>query len=319
MASGRSTTQRDDAPVTDAPSRPLPSTAAGTRTHAFAPLDWALLATAALIWGSSFLFIAEGLESFEPGLVTALRILFGAIALGAFPGARRQPIPREHLGRLVLLAITWMAVPFLCFSIAEQWIASSLAGMLNGAMPLLTALVATFLLRRVPGPRQIAGLAVGFAGVLFVCLPALDDGDASSWQGIGLVLVAISCYAVAANVSVPLQQAYGALPVIWRTQLLALALSTPLAVASVPGSSFSWSAFAAVVALGALGTGVAFIAATTLFGRVGATRGSVAVYFVPVVAIVAGVAFRDEHVAALSLLGALLVLGGAALASRAES
>ena len=281
-------------------------------------LDWSLLATAALIWGSSFLFIAEGLEVFDPGLVTFLRIAFGTAVLSAVPAAR-TPVPREHFGRLLLLAITWMAVPFMCFSLAEQWIASSLAGMLNGAMPILTAIVATALLGRLPGRRQIFGVAVGFAGVVAVSVPALDGGDAGSWAGVGLVLLAVSCYAVAANIAVPLQQAHGALPVLWRTQLLALVISAPLGVVGVPGSSFAWSSAFAVVALGVFGTGLAFVAATTLFGRVGATRGSVAVYFVPVVAIVAGAVFRNEEIAALSIVGALLVLIGAALASRAET
>lgn len=293
-------------------------TAAGTQPHAFTALDWSLLATAALIWGSSFLFIAEGLEVFDPGLVTFLRIAFGAAVVSAVPAAR-APVPREHRGRLLLLAVTWMAVPFLCFSLAGQWIASSLAGMLNGAMPILTAIVATALLGRLPGRRQVIGVAVGFAGVVAVSIPALDDGDAGSWAGVGLVLLAVSCYALAANIAVPLQQEYGALPVLWRTQLFALVITAPLGIAGVPGSSFAWSSGLAVVALGVFGTGLAFVAATTLFGRVGATRGSVAVYFVPVVAIAVGAVFREEEIAGLSIIGALLVLVGAALASGAET
>ncbi|HEX5615574.1 MAG TPA: DMT family transporter [Acidimicrobiia bacterium] len=296
----------------------LPVTASGSQPHAFTPLDWTLLATAAVIWGSSFVFIAEGLEAFGPGLVTFLRIAFGAAALSVVPAAR-APVPRAHRTRLLLLAVTWMAVPFLCFSLAEQWIASSLAGMLNGAMPILTAVVASALLRRLPGPRQVAGVVIGCAGVVAVSVPALDHGDSGSWAGVGLVLVAVSCYAIAANVAVPLQQTYGALPVLWRTQLFALGLTAPLGIAGVAGSSFAWSSALAVVALGVFGTGLAFVAATTLFGRVGATRGSVAVFFVPVVAIVAGAVFRDEEVALLSIIGALLVLSGAALASRAEA
>ncbi len=74
----------------------------------------------------------------------------------------------------------------------------------------------------------------------------------------------------------------------------------------------------AVAALGSFGTGLAFVAMTTLVGRVGATRGSVAIYFLPVVAIALGVIFRDETVAAISLLGTGLVLVGAYLTSRRE-
>ena len=58
---------------------------------------------------------------------------------------------------------------------------------------------------------------------------------------------------------------------------------------------------------------------TTLVGRVGATRGSVAIYFILVVAIALGVIFEDETVAAPSPpAGTALVLAGAYLTSRRE-
>ena len=135
-----------------------------------------------------------------------------------------------------------------------------------------------------------------------------------------LVLLAVLCYGFAANVSVPLQQAlrHAAGRVLVRN-CIALAMTRAVrarrasAVRSSPGT-----ATAAVVALGALGTGVAFVAMGALIVRVGAARGAVAIYFVPVVAVIAGVVFRDEHVAALSLVGMALVVVGAMLTSRAD-
>jgi drug/metabolite transporter (DMT)-like permease len=84
----------------------------------------------------------------------------------------------------------------------------------------------------------------------------------------------------------------------------------------VPSSDFDWSSLLAVVALGALGTGVAFYWFASLIGSVGATRGSVTIYFVPVVAIVLGATLRDEPVHAAALAGTALVLAGAYLTSR---
>ena len=103
-----------------------------------------------------------------------------------------------------------------------------------------------------------------------------------------------------------------------RAQVFALVLLAPAALVSLPSSEFAWSSTLAVVALGCFGTGWAFVAMTTLVGRVGATRGSVAIYFVPVVAIVLGVAFRDETVAAISLVGTWVRARGAYLTSRRE-
>jgi drug/metabolite transporter (DMT)-like permease len=183
----------------------------------------------------------------------------------------------------------------------------------------MTAAIAAVLLRRKPAGRMVAGLRIGFAGVVVVMAPALDHGADASASGVALVLVALFCYGIAANVNVPLQQRYGALPVIFRVQLGALAMTAPFGILGFRGSTFDWGATAAVAALGVFGTGVAFVAMSTLLGRVGAARGSIAIYFVPVISLVAGVVFRDEHVAALSIAGMVLVIVGAAITSRTEA
>lgn len=295
----------------------LIGTSEGSQTGPFAAFDWALLATAALIWGSSFFFIAVGLDSFEPGVVTFGRIAFGALALWSVPAARRTTIERADRGRVALLGVCWMAFPLTMYSVAEQWIDSSLAGMLTAAVPIWTVLIAAALLRRPPGRMLLVGLLVGFAGVIVLSWPSVRGADASA-LGVLLVVLATVSYGVASNVAVPLQQRYGAIPVLARAQLVAIVLVAPYAVVGLPASTFALDSFAAVVALGALGTGLAFVAGATLMGRVGATRGSILTYLMPVVAIVLGVAFRDDAFSAYEALGVVLVLVGATFASRAE-
>ena len=119
----------------------LLGTTAGTHRNAFGGFEWALLAAVAAIWGSSFLFIAESLESFEPAFITAGRIMLGFATLAAFPAARR-PIDRSDWPSVALIAVVWMAVPMFLFPVAQQWISSSQAGMINGAVPLFAAVVA---------------------------------------------------------------------------------------------------------------------------------------------------------------------------------
>jgi len=301
-----------------APERRVFSTNEGSQQGAFGALDWLLLATAASIWGSSFFFIAVGLDNFAPGVITFGRIVFGAVALWSLPAARNVRIDPSDRGRIALLAVCWMAFPLSMISVAEQWIDSSLAGMLNGAMPIFTALVATAMMRRVPGRILTAGLLVGFAGVLVLSWPSVRDADASA-LGVLLVLLATLSYGVAGNVAVPLQQRYGAIPVLARGQLIALVLVLPGFAVGLPSSSFDAGSLAAVVALGALGTGLAFVAGATLMGRVGATRGSVITYLMPVVSITLGVAFRDEIFDWYGAAGVVLVLTGAYLASRARA
>jgi drug/metabolite transporter (DMT)-like permease len=296
--------------------RPLIETAHGTRREAFGPREWALLCAIASIWGSSFVLIEIGLEHLGPGLVAFGRVAIGALTLALLPGSRR-PVDRADLPRVAVLGVLWMGAPLLLFPIGQQWIDSSLAGMINGAVPVFAAVTAAILLRRAPAARQISGIAIGFAGVVAVLWPAARGAEGTA-LGAALVLVAVLCYGVAINVAVPLQQRYGALPVLLRAQIVALVVLVPAALVSLPGSELAGSSVLAVAALGLFGTGLAFVAMTTLVGRVGATRGSVAIYLVPVVAILLGVVFLDETVAAISLIGTALVLAGAYLTSRRE-
>jgi drug/metabolite transporter (DMT)-like permease len=280
----------------------------------YAASDWGRMAIVAVLWGCSFLFIDIGVDHLAPEVVAFARIALGAATLAVFPSARRA-VPRRAWGWVALLGVTWMAIPFVLFPVAEQWIDSSLAGMINGSAPLFTALVAALAMGRLPSSRTAAGLAIGFAGVAVVSWPALRDADATA-LGAALVLVATLLYGVAFNIAGPLQRSHGALPVLLRAQLVALVLTAPLGVAGLDDSSFAWSSVLAMVALGCGGTALAFVAFTTLAGRVGATRGSVTIYLIPPAAIAAGALFRDEPIGAAAVVGTVLVLAGAAVVSR---
>ncbi len=202
------------------------------------PADWVRLALPGVIWGSSFYFIAEGLDSFEPALITPLRVLFGLATLLAFPAAR-APIDRGDRARVAMLGVVWLAVPLTLFPFAEEHVSSSVTGMLNGATPLFVATVATIIARRPPPGRQLVGLFVGFAGVVVIALPSLDKGSSSA-LGVAMIFAALACYGVALNVARPLLLRYGPLPVMCRAQAVALVLTAPFGIAVLPESSFSW-------------------------------------------------------------------------------
>jgi drug/metabolite transporter (DMT)-like permease len=302
--------------ATASPRRRLIQTSAGTSAEAFGRSEWGLLAFVASVWGSSFLWMEIGLEAFAPGVVTLARVGLGAGALALFPRARR-PVERDDWPRLVLLGLVWTGIPLTLFPIAQQWIDSALAGMINAALPLTSAAWATVLLRRLPGRTQLVGLAVGFAGIVAISAPEVGGGDSSA-LGVALVLVAVFLYGLAANLAVPLQQRYGALPVILRSQTVAAVFVLPFGLYGLGDSTFAWGPALAMLPLGVLGTGLAFVAMTTLVGRVGGARGTVAIYFVPLVAIVLGVWVRDETVTAAALVGTVLVVAGAWITSRRE-
>lgn len=295
-------------------SRRLPATAEGSLTEAFGGTEWGLVLGIAAIWGSSFLWMDIGLDALRPGVIVTSRVALGAAALAVFPRARR-PVERDDLPRVVLLGLVWMGIPLSLFPVAQQWVDSSVAGMINGAVPLTAAAWATVLLGRLPGRAQLVGLAVGFAGVVAVSWPELTGSRATA-LGVALIVLAVVLYGLATNLAVPLQQRYGALPVLLRAQLVSLVVVVPFGLLHLPGSRPAAAPILAMVPLGVLSTGVAFVMMTVLVGRVGGTRGAVPIYLVPVVAIVLGVGFRDESVAPVALAGSALVVVGAWLTSR---
>ncbi|HEX6588119.1 MAG TPA: DMT family transporter [Longimicrobiales bacterium] len=295
-------------------SRRLLETHGGTHAHAFGGQEWALLAAIALIWGASFFFIDVALDAFAPGVIAAGRVALGAFALALWPAARR-PVARADLPRVALLGVVWMGIPLMLFPIAQQWIDSSVAGMLNAAVPLAAAAWASLLLGRLPRRNQAIGLVLGFAGVLAISLPELRGAQASP-LGIALVLLAVVLYGLSQNLAVPLQQRHGSAPVLLRALLVALVVLAPFALAGLDESRWAWGPALALLPLGLLGTGLAYVLMTTLVGRVGAARGSVAIYFVPIVAIGLGVAFLGERVSGVAVVGTGLVLAGAGLTSR---
>lgn len=290
--------------------------ARGVGNAAFDPTDWATFLAIAGIWGASFLFIAVGLESLQPGVVTLLRVGLGAATLHLLPG-RLARIEREDRARLVAVSIVWVGVPFTLFPIAEQHINSAVTGLLNGATPTFTALFAAlFFGRRTTGP-QLIGVGVGFVGIVLISAPSLDEGS-TQVLGVGLVLLATICYGVATNLIGPLQERYGSRTVMARMLALATVWTLPFGLVGLPTSEVTLGPVAAVSVLGIVGTGLAFLLMGNLVGRVGPTRAAFITYLIPVVALGLGVVVQHDHVELPAVIGVAFVVVGAILASRRE-
>src|SRR5690606_4139398 len=187
--------------------------------------SWILLIVPGVIWGASFLFIAEGLEALAPNGITFLRLAIGFATLSLVPAARRPLHPGDRKAT-ALLGVVWYAVPLSMFPFAEQHVSSALTGMLNGATPIFAVIVASLVARRRPEPPIVLGLATGVLGTVIMAIPGL--GGASSAVGIGMIVFALVCYGVSLNIARPLQQRSGALPVVWRSLGIGMLLTAPL-------------------------------------------------------------------------------------------
>jgi drug/metabolite transporter (DMT)-like permease len=277
---------------------------------------WLLLIIPGLIWGASFLFMAEGLRAIGPYGVCFVRICIGFATLALFPSARK-PIAREDWSSVAWLGLLWFAFPLSLFPFAEQRVSSALTGMLNGANPLFATLVACWILRRAPSRGVATGLAVGMTGVVLMALPALDEGHSSA-VGIAMIVAALISYGVALSIARSLQQKHGAMPVIWRAQGVGLVLTAPLGVPDLIAAHWSVTPLLSLLALGAFGTAIANVLMASAAGRFGAARASGTTFLIPVVALALGVVVLHERVAGLSLAGGLVCLAGAWLMTRAS-
>jgi len=271
--------------------------------------DWLLIAVPGVIWGASFLFIAEGLRSIAPIGISFTRILVGFISLTFFPAARKS-IDQSAWRGIALLGVLWFALPLSMFPFAEQRVSSAITGMLNAVTPIFVAIVATALARKPPSRRVLFGLFTGLTGSVLVALPTVKEGHSS---GLGVVLISVASlsYGFALNVARPLQQQHGALPVIWRALGVAVILTAPLGLHDVATAHWTLGPLLCLLALGAFGTGIAFVLLAIATGRVGATRASGAAFLMPPVALVLGLLVRGEHVALLAIVGSMLCVAGA--------
>lgn len=282
--------------------------------------DWGLFFGISLIWGSSFLLIAEALEALTPGTVTLGRVGLGAATLWIIRAVRpNQPrIEAQDRGRLVALSLLWVGIPFTLFPLAQEHINSAITGLLNGATPVFVGLVSAILLKVVPKGIQMVGIVLGFVGIVLISFGSTSGGS-SEVQGVLMVLAATVCYGFAINLAAPLQRKYGAIVTMSGVLGLATIWVLPFGLWTIDDNDWSLGPIVAVVFLGAVGTGLAYWIMAALVGRVGSIRASFITYLIPVVSLLLGVSIRGDEVTALAIVGAVLTIGGALLASRRQS
>ena len=282
--------------------------------------SWTLLGLLASLWGASYLFIKIGLRDFSPAMVVFLRTLFAAVVLAPL-ALRRDALAglRPLIGPIVFLAALQVAAPFLLISWGEEEISSSLAGILVASAPILTALLAVFIDQdeRVSLAGAV-GIAIGIVGVAL--LLGIDVGGDSAMLVGGLAVVLASLgYALGAFYLKARFKEAQPIGLTTATMLASAVLVLPLALISFPTETPGLGPLGAMAALGAGGTGIAFVIYYGLIGSVGPAKASIVAYIAPVFAVIYGVAFLDEAFTALTLLGMALILGGSWIAGQARA
>ena len=277
--------------------------------------DLGLLLLLSAIWGSSFLFIKLGVDELEPAVVVLGRTVVGTLVLlPLLYGRGGLGMLRGHARTIVALGALNNALPFWLLGFANTRIDSGLSAVIQAAAPVFTVVLASWIDRsqRVHGVRLL-GVGVGFLGV--VLLVGVQEGG--ELVGALAVIGTAACYAVSVLIAGRTVRALPPLQVSIGQLAAGAVIVAPFALAQLPDEAPSTGAIAAVVALGALGSGVAYLLYFAIIARAGASRAILVTYLVPAFALAYGAVFLDEKVTVAALVGLALILGGTALATGA--
>ncbi|MER7891659.1 DMT family transporter [Micromonospora sp. NPDC094482] len=271
----------------------------------------------ALLWGSTFLWIELALDALTPVQVTLSRCVLGSAALlvACLTSGRRLPRNRATWGHLVVAAFLCNALPFAMFSIGQQSIDSGLAGVLNATTPLWALLIGVLIgAERGLRPVRLAGLLLGFAGVVLIFAPWQTTGPVG-WGALAVLTAAASYAAGFAYMGRNLVGrgiptiSLSAAQLVAATGLTALTLPAGGLAVPVLGPQ----TLIAVVILGVVATGITFHLTYRTIAAEGATNTATVGYLLPVVSVALGVIVLDEAFSLRAAAGMAVVLVGVGL------
>jgi drug/metabolite transporter (DMT)-like permease len=276
---------------------------------------WALFAAMSVVWGIPYLLIKIAVEGVSvPVLVLARTAIGAAVLLPVMLYRREWTQVLRHWKPVLAFAFFEMIAAWLLLSDAERRLTSSLTGLLIAATPIVVAVLDRFTGgERRMGPKRMAGLGVGFAGVAVLAGPELTGG--SAWS-VAEVLLVSTCYAIAPLIAARYLSDVPALPLAAACLGVAAVIYTLPAAATWPTEMPSTRALLAIAALALICTALAFLVFFALIREVGPARALVFTYVNPAVALAAGVLILNEPITVWHLAGLALILTGSVLATR---
>lgn len=282
---------------------------------------WVLFVAMSFIWGIPYLLIRVAVRELEPAMVVFARTSIAASVLLVL--AQRSDAIRPALRRwrpVLAFGIVEMAIPWILLAIAEQHLASGLAGLIIATVPIVGAIAAFSLgdrsaLRSV----RIVGIVLGFAGVAFLVGNDLRGDSAPPWWSIVMVLIVCVCYGTAPFIIERKLSDVPSFGVIALSLASVAVIYAPIAGVSVAANDPSPKSVLAVIVLALVCTGLAFVVFFKLLDEIGPARAPLITFANPVVAVALGAVLLDEEVTLATLVGFVLVMTGCFLATRSAA
>lgn len=282
--------------------------------------DAVLFVLLGLIWGSVYLAIKVGGDGLAPLSFVSVRLAIGGIFLLTILRLRGDRLPsRAVLRHVVVVGLAGVAVPFTLTAWSQHGIDAGLASIFNAATPLFTVLLAGLVLSDEPlRAARLAGIALGFAGIVAVVGGGVNGGGSPG--SMAAMLLAVASYAINAVYTRRHLRGVPVLGLATGQVLVGLAATTPIAIlferpfeVAPPAATLG-----ALVWLGIAASGIAPLLFFHLVGSLGAARASVVNYLIPIVGVSAGAVLLGESVGPMTMVGAVLVIAGVAIATKAS-
>ena len=270
--------------------------------------NWILLILLGAVWGSAFMFIKISADDFGPILLVNLRLLLaGALFLPFLLQKKYLAYFKTHFSGILILGIFSNAFPFTMFSYASLGATSNMLGILNGTTAFMTMVVAYFWLKESIAPKQIFGIILGFLGILVLVNPA--NGSATIGAS-GFALVGALSYSFSGVYIQKYQLNANKFVLIGWAMLFGGLFLTPLSFFNLPDQMPDNNAIAALLWLGIVSTGIAYLGYIRLIEQIGAVRTSTVTYLLPVFSIIWGSIFLQEKITWIIFGGFIFVMIG---------
>jgi drug/metabolite transporter (DMT)-like permease len=272
-----------------------------------------------LIWGSSFLFIMLALRTLPPIGIAFWRTAIGALTLVVILALQKVSMPKslKQWGLLWVSGLLMSGIPAVLFGFAEQHVSSALASIINASTPVFTVLAILIAFRaEKPKPQVVAGLGLGLVGV-FVVLGIWQGFGDNDPLAVGALLLAVTFYGFGSPFVRRFVEPLKLDPktaVFGQVSTSALTLLPFYLVGPLTVGPPTLESIGGMLALGVLGTGLAYILYYRLLATVGSPIASAVTYLTPVVGVAIGVLLLHETITWHEPLGAVIIILGAAVA-----
>lgn len=287
------------------------------------PRDIAQLLVLSSIWGASFLLISISVQSFPPAWVALLRLFFGSAFLWTVLLIRGRKLPPVRLMiPLLIVAFFNHALPFILFPLGERAVPSNIAAVLNATTPIWALLLGMAFMGRKGESGALAGVLLGFAGVVLVVFSHTATGNGSSRSdyllGIGYIAIASASYAIAAVLAKVKLVALDPIGLATTQLSLALLMVVPVALIGPHPVAVKTASIFAAMTLGVFGSGLAYLMFYSLLDRVSPTRVVSVTYLGPIWGLFWG-RLAHEAIAPAAYVGVAIVIAGLVLLSRTST